>query len=81
MSSVGDLVSKINTAIIIPIIGVLIALALLYFVWGLVQFIINSDSDEGRATGRQHMLWGIFGIFVMVGVLGILSLLTNTFLR
>jgi len=61
------------------LIGVLLALALLFFAWGLAEFILRSDSDEGRETGRQHMLWGILGIFVMVAVIGILRIITNTF--
>ena len=79
MSSVSELVSKINNDIIFPLIGVLIALAILYFAWGLAQFILNADSDEGREVGKRHMLWGILGIFIMVAVIGILNIITATF--
>ena len=81
MTSLLEFISKVEDVIINPLIALLLALAVLWFVWGLAQFIINSDSDEGRETGRRHMIWGVFGIFVITTVTGILFLLTETFLK
>ncbi len=55
------------------------SLALAYFLWGLVAFIRNAANAEARATGQRHMLWGIIGMVIMVGVFGIISLLVNLF--
>ena len=79
MSTAQTLVSKFNNAIVNPLIGLLIAMAVVWFIWGLVQFIWGAQSEEGRETGKRNMIWGIFGLFVMIAVFGILSLLLNTF--
>lgn len=74
-----QLVANINEWIINPIIMLLFVLALLMFFWGLAEFILKAGSDDGRTKGKQHMLWGLIGIFIMFGVYGILSVLGNTF--
>jgi len=71
-------ISKIETNIIQPIISLLFVLALAYFLWGIFEFVRNSSSDEGRKTGIKHMTWGIIGLFVMVSVVGIISIIKNS---
>ena len=56
-----------------------LALAILYFVWGMAKFVMNADSDDGRKAGKQIMLWGIVAIFVAVSIWGIIGILSNTF--
>jgi hypothetical protein len=72
-------VANINEWILNPIILLLFVLALLLFFWGLAEFILKAGSEDGRTKGKQHMLWGIIGIFVMFAVYGILKVLANTF--
>lgn len=69
---------KIKTEILTPIATVLIAIAVLYFVWGVFEFIQGAGSEDARSKGRQHMLWGVFGLFIMVSVVGILNLICDT---
>ena len=75
----SEVLTKINEQIIDPLIVLLFGLALAYFLWGGFEFVRNSDSDEGRDTGRRHMLWGIIGMFIMVAAWGIINLIINTF--
>jgi hypothetical protein len=56
-------------------IPLLVAVALLVFFWGLVQFIANAGDDDKRKEGKQHMIWGIVGLFVMVSVWGLVGFL------
>lgn len=78
MSSIYRLIDSIEVLIINPLIGLLFALGLVVFLWGLVQFIINSDNEDGRTTGKRHMIWGIVGMFIMVGAYAIINILGNT---
>jgi vacuolar-type H+-ATPase subunit I/STV1 len=78
MSSVYRLIASIENLIINPFIGLLFAVALIMFLWGLAQFIINAGSEEGRTTGKKHMIWGIVGMFIMVGAYAIVNILSNT---
>lgn len=65
-------VGKISTEILNPIIAVLFALAMAYFIFGVVAYIWNPENEEARAKGRQGMLWGLIGMFIMVSVFGIM---------
>ena len=61
------------------IMPLLFLAALTWFIWGVVEFIRNSDNQEKRKQGRARMLWGIIALFVMVSYLGITSVFTETF--
>lgn len=74
----ADLMNRISTFVINPMIYVLFACAFVVFVWGLVQFIMNSANEEARNTGAKHILWGLIGMVIMVGVNGILGLINST---
>ena len=58
---------------------IVVALALLFFFWGLAMYIMNSGDEEKKGEGRNIMLWGIIALFVMVSVWGLVNLLANTF--
>jgi len=75
----ASLVAAINKVVINPIIGFLFALALAYFFFGLIKFLVNKGKDENSVTqGKSHMVWGIIGMFIMVSVFGIMNLITGT---
>jgi hypothetical protein len=60
------------------VVPVLFALALVVFLWGVTQFIMNSADENKRAQGKQFMVWGIIGLFVMFSVWGLVLLLQAT---
>jgi succinate dehydrogenase/fumarate reductase cytochrome b subunit len=74
-----SLIARISDVIITPIIFLLFALALVYFLYGVMIFIANADQPEMRKTGAKHMIWGVIGMFVMFGVKGILLLIISSF--
>ncbi len=77
-ADIDTLLAKINKVILNPLIGFIFALALAYFLYGVVTFLMKKDSDTGRAEGKRHMIWGVVGMFIMVGVFGIINLIINT---
>jgi uncharacterized membrane protein YidH (DUF202 family) len=77
-SAIEEFVRKLGDNILNPIILLLFALALLYLVWGVVGFIGNAENEEKREVGRQHMIWGVVGMFIMVAVWGIIAILKNS---
>jgi hypothetical protein len=60
------------------IIPILIALAVVYFVWGVVTYVVASD-EEAKKTGRDRIIFGIIGLAVIIGMWGLVNLLRNTF--
>lgn len=70
---------KVNEAIINPLIGLIFAVAVAIFLYGVLEFIFNQQSEEKKTTGKSHMLWGVVGITIMMGVWGILNIILDTF--
>lgn len=61
-----------------PLIVAMFALALAYFIYGMVEFLANAEEEGKRTTGKNHMLWGVVGMAIMFAVWGLLSLLVTT---
>ncbi|OGJ15240.1 hypothetical protein A2585_01835 [Candidatus Nomurabacteria bacterium RIFOXYD1_FULL_39_12] len=64
--------------IINPLIGFLFALAIAFFLYGVLEFFMNQENEEKKTTGKSHMIWGVVGITIMLGVWTILSIVLNT---
>lgn len=58
---------------------IVVALALLYFFWGLATYILNASNEEKKKDGRNIMIWGILALFIMVSVWGIINVVRDTF--
>ena len=56
-------------------IPVLIALAVLLFIWGLIKFVFAGGDDDSRSEGKKLMIWGIITLFVIVSIWGLVGLL------
>jgi len=74
----NTLLKKILDNIVTPVIYLIMALAVVYFVWGVLQFIKNADNPEKRQDGYKHMIWGIVGLFIMVSAKGIISIILSS---
>ncbi len=77
-ASATDVMTKINAGIVTPIITGLFAVAVVYFLWGLFAFIRDQDNEDAQTAGKQHMVWGIIGIAIMLSVQGILLLIEGS---
>lgn len=73
----GELMVVYN--IIQMLIIMSIGLAILFFLYGVLAYVTAGDSEEKRKKGRDRMIYGIIGIFVMVSVWGLVNILINTF--
>jgi predicted membrane channel-forming protein YqfA (hemolysin III family) len=60
------------------VVPILVALGVVYFVWGVVSYVIASD-EEAKSAGRNRMIWGIIGLAVIVGMWGLVNILGKTF--
>ncbi len=67
------------TYIFNPAILLVFALGFVYFMWGLVQFMMHVEDEKGRHEGLQKIIWGIAGMFIMVSIWGIIAIMQNTF--
>jgi hypothetical protein len=74
LSNVQTLVQSIGNIISI-LIPIVIALALLYFFYGLARFILAAGDEDARKNGRQIMIWGVVALFVIIAVWGLVRFL------
>ncbi|RJQ34691.1 hypothetical protein C4568_02055 [Candidatus Parcubacteria bacterium] len=77
--AVQPIIDKFVQYILNPALMVLFSFGLLIFVFGLVEFLYNLSKGADTRAGRDHMLWGLAGMFIMVSVFGIIRLLSDTF--
>jgi len=73
-----ELTGNLVEAIVNPILSVIFAAALVYFLWGLAMFIMHGSNSSKRAEYQQHMLWGVVGMTVMVSVYALIALVMAT---
>ena len=58
---------------------IVVALALIYFFWGLANFILSSGEADKRKEAVAIMIYGIIALFVMVSIWGVVNVLQSTF--
>ncbi len=78
-SSFDSLIASITTEIIEPVNMLLSAAALVYFLWGVIEFIKKADSPGGRESGINHIMWGLFGLLLTISVKAFVSVVKNSF--
>ena len=66
--------------VIATLTPIVVALALLFFFWGLAKYILSAGDEAKQTEGRSIMIWGIIALFVMVSVWGLVQVLQQTFL-
>ncbi|MES3032101.1 MAG: hypothetical protein V4699_02555 [Patescibacteria group bacterium] len=78
-ANLNQFIGNVDRMIINPLISLLFALALAYFLYGMFEFIANGANDEKKTIGKSHMLWGVVGLTIMMGVWAILGVILSTF--
>ncbi len=77
---IQTLLNRIQTQILNPIVDILFVLATIVFLWGVIQYVIGSQGDGKKLQqGKQIMIWGIIGMFIMASAWGIVGILQNFF--
>lgn len=61
------------------LVPVLFAVAFITFLWGVYQyFILGAANEEERKKGRQFVLWGIIGFFIIGSLWGLVNIVKQT---
>ncbi len=64
--------------IIGKLVTIIVALAVIGFLWGIVKILFSSDNAVAKKEGRSFMLYGIIVLFVMTSMWGLVKLLEKT---
>ncbi len=71
-------VNNIFRFVINPLVQLLFATAVFYFMYGVFMYIKDSDESSSRTDGANHVLWSTVGLFIMISVWGIIRLLERS---
>ena len=77
-ANVLDVLREINT-ILSTIIPILMVLATVVFLWGVIRYVTASGDEDKLKEGRQFIIFGLIGLFVMVAVWGVVRALVSQF--
>lgn len=78
--SVQDAAGQITVIINSVLVPMVFAIAFIVFIWGVFTYFIAGGHDsEKQEQGRNLILYGILGFFVMVAVWGLVNVLVGTF--
>jgi hypothetical protein len=60
-------------------VPLLFSLAFFVFIFGIFQyFILSRGNEEAQQTGRNFMIYGLVGFFLMLSVWGLVNILTGS---
>lgn len=79
MESAYAIIGRISQYVLNPIIIILFGVALVIFLYGVLEYLWKSRSDPGAiTTGAKHIGWGLLGMFIMFSVFGFIQIIMNT---
>lgn len=55
----------------------LVAIAILVFIYGIVRYVIAPDEKQ-KESAQKLILWGVVGLFAIVSVWGLVNFLANS---
>jgi Type IV secretion system pilin len=60
------------------LIPIVFSLSVLFFFWGVAQFVLNAGDEKKIKEGKSLMIWGVIAIFVMSTLWSIVKLLGDS---
>lgn len=79
-TTIDCILTKIKVEVLDPVITILFVLATIFFLWGVIQYVIGSQGDTTKiAAGKKMMFWGIIGLTIMASAWGIVKIICDFF--
>jgi predicted membrane channel-forming protein YqfA (hemolysin III family) len=75
--TIGYIICKISV-LLNTIIPILIVLGVIYFIWGVITYVLSKD-EEAKTRGRSAMIYGLIGLLVIVSIWGLIAIVKRTF--
>ena len=80
--TIGDTISDVVNrllGLLNLLIWPMIGMAILFFFYGLIRYILKAGDMKGRALGRDAIIWGLIGMFVLFSLWGLVRMLQTAF--
>lgn len=79
MDEANTILSGVVTEIVNPVYKVVTAITFVYFMYGVVKYMYDMRNPQDKNTGKQHLLWGTIGLFIIFSIGGIFSIFDGIF--
>jgi len=81
LDSITKVINKGTCIIVDSLVPLIFGIALVLFIWGVTEYVIGSNKgkEKSKTIGKQLLIWGVVGLFVMVSVWGLVGILSGTF--
>lgn len=73
-TEVNTLLLKVRDTLNI-VITILFILMTIYFIWGVIQYVLAAGDEEKLKSGKKHMIYGLIGMAVAGAVWGIVQII------
>jgi hypothetical protein len=77
-TSLLDILIWVKCIIVSALIPLIFVLAFFFFLIGILRFMNAGDNSARKEAAKNYIVWGMIGLFVMVGVWGIIKILGRT---
>ncbi len=72
------LVNFLILSFIRPVVAIILAAAVVFFLWNMFQAVRTSNQPEELAKFKSKVVWGIIALAVMVSVYGLVNFITRS---
>lgn len=80
VDTIGTFLLKFIYLIDVYVVPLIFALAFIVFIWGVYRyFVAGATNEEKRNEGKQLLIYGLLGFFIMISIWGIINLLVGAF--
>lgn len=76
--SIKDIVESIGRFVSTTVMPIVVALAILYFMWNMVHFIGNMSNEKEREGFKKYSLNAVLALFILLSVWAIVGIGTQT---
>ncbi len=78
LDPVYGVLSKVRSWVV-ALIPIVTSIVVIVFLWGIVKYITAAGDMEKEKDARGHIIYGLIGISVMIGIWGIMNFIFNVF--
>lgn len=81
-ANIGSIADVFDLAVCIlekSVWPLLIAISTIVFIVGVIKYVSKGDDSTAREEGRNFILYGLIGLFVIISVWGLVGVLQGTF--
>lgn len=76
----GDqILQKVVTYFFSPLYQLCVAIAVVYFLYGVMRFVMDLNDPQSKNLGKAHLLYGTIGLFIIFSVGGFLRYFNEFF--